>query len=175
MVPHKFCMWLYGCCSWDVLTTTSTPHMSLAVVQTSALEEIDSALKQEYTVRRRMLIERAKVTLQSFMWADKLQMSQELKQAAQAAAQHGEALMHNEPTVSWEDVFRAKQGVTSLSVSYCCDFVVFVCTSRLVLFMSSILSHILRTDRSVLLLNSFLTQCTCGSQGCHAPWISLTS
>lgn len=84
------------------------------VVQTSTLEEIDSALKQEYTLRRRMLIERAKVTLQSFMWADKLQKSQELQQPAQAAAQQGEALMHNEPAVTLEDVFRAKQGAASL-------------------------------------------------------------
>lgn len=84
------------------------------MVQARALEEIDSALKAEYTLRRRMLIERAKVTLHSFMWADKLQKSEELKQPALAAAQQGEALMHNEPAVSVEDVFRAKQGGLSL-------------------------------------------------------------
>lgn len=76
----------------------------------SELKEIDSALKQEYTVRRRMLIERAKVTLQSFMWAEKVQSSEELKRPAQAAAQQGEALMHNDPAVTLDDVFNAKQG-----------------------------------------------------------------
>ena len=83
------------------------------MVQTGALKEIDSALRGEYTVRRRMLIERAKVTLQSFMWAEKIQNSAELKQAAQAAAQQGEALMHNQPAVTLDDVFRAKQGASS--------------------------------------------------------------
>ena len=104
------------------------------MVQASALEEIDGALKQEYTVRRRMLIERAKVTLQSFMWADKLQKSQELKQPAQAAAEHGEALMHNQPAVSLEDVFRAKQGVTALFSHILLSFVMFCCVR--VLFAS---------------------------------------
>lgn len=74
------------------------------------LKEIDSALRGEYTLRRRMLIERAKVTLKSFMWAERLQREQGTKQPAEAAARQGEALMHNEPAVSLDDVFRAKQG-----------------------------------------------------------------
>lgn len=57
-----------------------------------------------------MLIERAKVTLQSFMWAERLQKEHGIKEPAQAAVQHGEALMHNEPAVSLQDVFKAKQG-----------------------------------------------------------------
>ena len=86
---------------------TTTPWL---VAQTGALKEIDSALRGEYTVRRHMLIERAKVTLQSFMWADRIQKSEGLKQPAQAAAQQGEALMHNQPAVTLDDIFRAKQG-----------------------------------------------------------------
>ena len=74
------------------------------------LKEIDNALRGEYTVRRRMLIERAKVTLQSFMWAERLQKEAASRAPAEAAAQQGEALMHNQPAVSLDDVFRAKQG-----------------------------------------------------------------
>jgi len=76
----------------------------------SELEEIHSALRGEYTVRRRMLIERAKVTLQSFLWAERLQKEAGSLQPAEAAAQQGEALMHNKPAVSLHDVFKAKQG-----------------------------------------------------------------
>ena len=69
------------------------------------LQEIDTALRNEYSLRRRMLIERAKVTMQSFMWAEKLQQEQGIRATAEAAAKHGEALMHNEPSASLEDVF----------------------------------------------------------------------
>lgn len=82
----------------------------LASVQMNELEEIDSALREEYTVRRRMLIERAKVTLQSFLWAERLQKEAGKRQPAEAAAQQGEALMHDQPAVSLHDVFKAKQG-----------------------------------------------------------------
>ena len=85
------------------------------LVQMSELKDIDCALRQEYTVRRRMLIERAKVTLQSLMWAEKVQSSDDLKRPAQAAAQQGEALMHNEPAVTLDDVFNAKQGALNAS------------------------------------------------------------
>ncbi|DBA79770.1 TPA: hypothetical protein ACH3X1_008435 [Trebouxia sp. C0004] len=86
------------------------PPNSLNSHQMSELEEIDSALRGEYTVRRRMLIERAKVTLQSFLWAERLQKEVGTRQPAEAAAQQGEALMRNEPAVSLHDVFKAKQG-----------------------------------------------------------------
>lgn len=82
----------------------------LASLQMRELEEIDSALRGEYTVRRRMLIERAKVTLQSFVWAERLQKEAGKRQPAEAAAQQGEALMHNEPAVSLHHVFKARQG-----------------------------------------------------------------
>ncbi|KAL0046913.1 hypothetical protein WJX82_001552 [Trebouxia sp. C0006] len=86
------------------------PPNSLNNHQMSELEEIDSALREEYTVRRRMLIERAKVTLQSFLWAERLQKEAGKRQPAEAAAQQGEALMHDQPAVSLHDVFKAKQG-----------------------------------------------------------------
>ena len=103
------------------------------MVQTRALKEIDSALRGEYTVRRRMLIERAKVTLQSFMWADKIQKSDDLKQPAQAAAQQGEALMHNQPAVTLDDVFRAKQGASSLQSCVLLAFMFLYTSSQTIL------------------------------------------
>ena len=94
------------------------------MAQMSELREIDAALRQEYTVRRRMLIERAKVTLQSFLWAEKVQASPELLRPAQAAAQQGEVLMHPQPAVSLNDVFEAKQGAAWLSALCCLNLCV---------------------------------------------------
>ncbi|KAF6258787.1 hypothetical protein COO60DRAFT_1638882 [Scenedesmus sp. NREL 46B-D3] len=40
--------------------------------QADVLREVDAALREEYWVRRRMLIERVKVTLQSFLWSPRV-------------------------------------------------------------------------------------------------------
>lgn len=37
------------------------------------LAEVQGALRAEYTLRRRMLIERVQVTLQSFLWSPRLE------------------------------------------------------------------------------------------------------
>ena len=42
-------------------------------LQLAKLSEVDTALRAEYALRRRMLIERVKVTLQSFMWSPRLE------------------------------------------------------------------------------------------------------
>lgn len=47
-----------------------SPHSLLQLAQ---LGEVDAALRSEYALRRRMLIERVKVTLQSFMWSPRLE------------------------------------------------------------------------------------------------------
>ena len=39
------------------------------------LQEVDAALRSEYALRRRMLIERVKVTLQSFLWSPRLEQT----------------------------------------------------------------------------------------------------
>ncbi len=40
--------------------------------QLATVREVDGALREEYALRRRMLVERAKVTLQSFLWSGRL-------------------------------------------------------------------------------------------------------
>jgi hypothetical protein len=52
-------------------------------LQLATLFEVDTALRSEYALRRRMLIERAKVTLQSFLWSPRL-----LKKVRVAACLH---------------------------------------------------------------------------------------
>lgn len=41
--------------------------------QLAQLGDVDAALRSEYALRRRMLIERVNVTLQSFLWSPRLE------------------------------------------------------------------------------------------------------
>eukprot|EP00891_Asterochloris_glomerata_P008758 jgi/Astpho2/8758/Aster-x0822 len=84
------------------------PEGSLSQPQVDSLGEINEALRAEYSLRRRMLIERAKVTLQSFMWAERLKERGTGNSAKQAAAA-GEAKMALEPEVDVAAVFLARQ------------------------------------------------------------------
>lgn len=54
--------------------------------QLAKLTEVDGALRAEYALRRRMLIERVKVTLQSFMWSPRLEQTVRSVAALSAAA-----------------------------------------------------------------------------------------
>ena len=47
----------------------------LSTEQWAELEKINDALTQDYTVRRRMLLKRADVTVQSFTWSGKMNVS----------------------------------------------------------------------------------------------------
>ncbi|KAK9837063.1 hypothetical protein WJX84_004327 [Apatococcus fuscideae] len=77
--------------------------------QVQALTELHGEMWGEYRVRRRMLMERIKVTLQSFMWAERLKDSPEAPHA-QASIDASVAGMRDEPAVSVEDIFIATQG-----------------------------------------------------------------
>lgn len=46
----------------------------LRTEQWAELEKINDALRQEYTIRRRMLLKRADVTVQSFTWSGKMKV-----------------------------------------------------------------------------------------------------
>eukprot|EP00887_Chlorella_sp_A99_P005046 scaffold4.g5046.t1 len=85
------------------------PLGSLDAEQTTTLADIDAALRAEYALRRRMLIERVKVTLSSFLYSPRL-AERGSKDAAQAAAQAAAAHMAEEPRVVVDDVFRATLG-----------------------------------------------------------------
>ncbi|KAK9840025.1 hypothetical protein WJX74_002283 [Apatococcus lobatus] len=82
---------------------------SLSEEQVGALGELHKEMWGEYRVRRRMLMERIKVTLQSFMWAERLKDRTEAAQA-QACIDASIGGMRDEPAVSLDDVFLATQG-----------------------------------------------------------------
>ncbi|PSC73625.1 FAM98A [Micractinium conductrix] len=74
--------------------------------QMAKLSEVDAALRYEYALRRRMLIERVNVTLQSFLWSPRLEQKgtkAEAAAVAEAAAKH----MPADPQVQTQDVFTA--------------------------------------------------------------------
>ncbi|BDA45617.1 probable protein FAM98A [Coccomyxa sp. Obi] len=84
------------------------PQGSLSADQVKAIEELDKDLRNEYRVRRQMLIERAKVLMQSFMRADRL--------AEEGLAEEAKALVHKyasslsaDPEVSLSSIFTARQ------------------------------------------------------------------
>lgn len=85
------------------------PKGSLSPEQESKLQEVDAALRAEYALRRRMLCERAKVTLQSFSWSTRL-AEEGAAQQAQHAREAALARMTSDPQVSCADVFSATLG-----------------------------------------------------------------
>ena len=80
---------------------------SLSAEQLELLSEVHAALASEYRVRREMVIKRADVTLQSFLWSDRLK---ETAAAADVAAdvRAGQAALAAEPSVALDDVFEAR-------------------------------------------------------------------
>lgn len=80
------------------------PAGSLDAVQLEDLAEIDAALRSEYAVRRRVLIERVLVTLKSFAASPKVEGNGELAAAVARATEEGLAALTTEPTVSLSDV-----------------------------------------------------------------------
>ena len=54
------------------------PSGTLSASQMRQLEEINDALYSEHAIRRQMLIERVRVTLQSFMWSPRLTMEEDV-------------------------------------------------------------------------------------------------
>lgn len=81
----------------------------LMCLQMEVVKEIHQSMFAEYTLRRRMLVERAKVTLESLLRAKQLQEQGTLEQA-RAVAREGAAMMKNEPSVALEALFQACQG-----------------------------------------------------------------
>ncbi|KAL4422373.1 hypothetical protein ABPG75_008570 [Micractinium tetrahymenae] len=82
------------------------PPGSLSEAQLAQLGEVDSALRSEYALRRRMLIERVNVTLQSFLWSPRLEQKGTKAEAA-AVVEAARRAMAPEPAVAVPDVFSA--------------------------------------------------------------------
>jgi Protein of unknown function (DUF2465) len=92
------------------------PPGTLTDIQVAMLKEVDTALHAENALRRRMLIERVKVTLQSFMWSKRFNDKEEsgattdLKTAAEETIASSLEGMNDTPRISVEDVFTATLG-----------------------------------------------------------------
>lgn len=76
-------------------------------IQRELLEHVFLALRREYTVRRKMLIERAKVTLQSMLWSEDHLESKGTLEEARGVAQAGQDSLLEQPEVELQDVFKA--------------------------------------------------------------------
>ena len=74
------------------------------------VEQIFEALRKEYTVRRKMLIERAKVTLQSMLWSKEYLEAKGTLEEAQQAAQSGQENLLEDPELQLNEVFNARIG-----------------------------------------------------------------
>ncbi|GFR51040.1 hypothetical protein Agub_g13368, partial [Astrephomene gubernaculifera] len=72
--------------------------------QLATLAEINGALREEYGLRRAVMIERAKVTLQAFEWSPRLAEKGTAKEATAVAAAARKA-MSAQPQVSLEEVW----------------------------------------------------------------------
>ncbi|KAL4419219.1 hypothetical protein ABPG77_010661 [Micractinium sp. CCAP 211/92] len=82
------------------------PAGSLSKAQLAQLGDVDAALRSEYALRRRMLIERVNVTLQSFLWSPRLEQKGTKAEAA-AVVEAARRAMAAEPAVAVQDVFSA--------------------------------------------------------------------
>ncbi|CAG9465898.1 unnamed protein product [Pedinophyceae sp. YPF-701] len=83
------------------------PASSLSAEQAATLAEIHGMLTREYEVRRKMLIERAKVTLSSFRWSHRARDDQDIARRVQEAAERSTSAMSYAPAVAVQDVHKA--------------------------------------------------------------------
>lgn len=84
------------------------PEGSLSDEQVQVARDIHQGLQDEYTLRRRMLTERVKVTLDSLLRSNQLQERGTLDEARRVAEQ-GSARMTAEPLVPFDSIFQACQ------------------------------------------------------------------
>ena len=76
-------------------------------MQMEILQRVHSAFHQEYAARRKMLIERAKVTLQAMLLSKTWLDEQGTFEEARKTAQQGENVLQMEPSVKFQDIFTA--------------------------------------------------------------------
>lgn len=83
----------------------------LTANQLAALREVDAALRDEYGVRRAVLVERAKMTLQSFTWSPRLRHDG-TSDAVRALVEQRLASpeLSAQPNVDFQSVFQCRAG-----------------------------------------------------------------
>lgn len=86
-------------------------HSSLNNSQTKTLQEINEALKQDYEQRKKMMIKRVDVTIQTFLWSPKGEANQtEIKSIIQNKYEQMTSFTH----ITLFDVFAARSSLTEI-------------------------------------------------------------
>lgn len=88
---------------FDAIVTSD----ALSDAQKKTLSEVDEALQNEYALRRRVLLERADLTLKSFLCARKLAENEQAKHSAELVSQKMLKGSSLNPRVGAHDVFNA--------------------------------------------------------------------
>ena len=86
------------------------PLIGRTRLQRQMLEQMFATLHKEYAVRRKMLIERAKVTLQSMLWSKEYLEAKGTLEEARQAARSGQEKLVEAPELQLSDVFKARIG-----------------------------------------------------------------
>lgn len=79
------------------------------------VDQVFEALRKEYHIRRKMLVERAKVTLQSMLWSKEYLETKGTLERAQTAAQKGQEELLEDPELQLQDIFNARIGGSRLT------------------------------------------------------------
>eukprot|EP01025_Chloroclados_australasicus_P033633 TRINITY_DN34347_c0_g1_i3.p1 TRINITY_DN34347_c0_g1~~TRINITY_DN34347_c0_g1_i3.p1 ORF type:complete len:501 (+),score=116.07 TRINITY_DN34347_c0_g1_i3:55-1557(+) len=88
--------------------TEVMPEKQLSQSERLNLSEIYDGLFAEYKIRRACLVERAKVTMQSFLWSKKVEGNKGLAQETSHIATKHQSELQVEPHVKLQDVYKAR-------------------------------------------------------------------
>lgn len=96
----------------EILKTVSTDHLGkplidveLSAKQWEELNKLQEAMHKEYTIRRQMLLKRLDVTVQSFLWSDKIKLQEN---EVNARYEDKRKTLKNEPKVTMADLLAAR-------------------------------------------------------------------
>lgn len=96
----------------ETLKTVSTDHLGkplidveLSVKQWEELNKLQEAMHKEYTIRRDMLLKRLDVTVQSFLWSDKIKLQEH---EVNTRYEDKRMTLKNEPKVTMADLLAAR-------------------------------------------------------------------
>ncbi|KAL6437009.1 hypothetical protein ACFW04_004968 [Cataglyphis niger] len=96
----------------EVLKTVSTDHLGkplieieLSAKQWDELSKLQEEMHKEYTIRREMLLKRLDVTVQSFLWSDRIKLQEN---EVNTRYEERRKTLKNEPKVTMADLLAAR-------------------------------------------------------------------
>ncbi|KAM0726467.1 Protein FAM98A [Formica fusca] len=96
----------------EVLKTVSSDHLGkplidieLSAKQWDKLSKLQEEMHKEYTIRREMLLKRLDVTVQSFLWSDRIKLQEK---AVNTRYEERRKTLKNEPKVTMVDLLAAR-------------------------------------------------------------------